>query len=204
MDEQAELDVDEKLIANVLADHFGKRFKLVQVSFPCRGEGSHFWLVRGTRTVTVEVLENESSGFHFSCYMPMPALQQAQPMLPLPAYTANQLWQGPPALPAAALPAAGGWFSCAFPMNIPVGAALPTALPAAHTATVPAMWNAPVHSIFSNPIPGKLMPYTIRKRGPNDYVVRKKHGDKKVIGHHKSRASARRQIAAIYANSHEG
>jgi len=43
------------------------------------------------------------------------------------------------------------------------------------------------------------MPYAIRKRG-GKFVVTKAHGDTRVIGTHDDRASAERQIRAIYAN----
>lgn len=45
------------------------------------------------------------------------------------------------------------------------------------------------------------MPYDIKKAG-NKYVVVKK-SDGKILGHHSSKSQARRQIAAIYANTKE-
>lgn len=45
------------------------------------------------------------------------------------------------------------------------------------------------------------MPYQIKKAG-NKYVV-VKADDGKILGHHTSKSQARRQIAAIYANTKE-
>lgn len=47
-----------------------------------------------------------------------------------------------------------------------------------------------------------MAPYDIKKAG-NKFVVVKK-SDGKILGHHPSKSQARRQIAAIYANSKEG
>ena len=45
------------------------------------------------------------------------------------------------------------------------------------------------------------MPYEIVPQG-GKFVLRKKHGDKKVFGRHPSRAAAEAQLRAILANSH--
>ena len=46
------------------------------------------------------------------------------------------------------------------------------------------------------------MPYAIRRTKKKRYVVYKKHGDKQIIGHTKSRRMAIRMISAIYAHEH--
>lgn len=46
------------------------------------------------------------------------------------------------------------------------------------------------------------MPYEIVRNG-SGFLIRKKHGDKKILGHHPSKESAERQLRAIEANSHE-
>lgn len=45
------------------------------------------------------------------------------------------------------------------------------------------------------------MPYSVSKRG-NSYVV-VKDSDGKVMGRHKTKGKAQKQIAAIYANEHK-
>jgi hypothetical protein len=47
-----------------------------------------------------------------------------------------------------------------------------------------------------------LAPYDIKKAGSKYVVVKKSDG--KILGHHSSKSQARRQIAAIYANTKEG